>query len=124
MTDPDPDRRANVLRHDRSPAMNPTAPGAGSGPVPSRPKGLDLSTARDTAGYVWAVMWTVGSLGWRGIPAAEITTRRLTAAEPGAIYLFHVRAASADADALPTIVEELRTAGYGFATVAAMTPPR
>lgn len=68
-------------------------------------------------GYRWSAMWTVDSLGWRGIPAAEIVDRCLQRAEPGAIYLFHVGSASADADALPAIIAGLRSAGYGFRTL-------
>lgn len=66
-------------------------------------------------GYGYNVMWTVDSRGWMGIPAAEITQRCLELAEPGAIYIFHVGSASADAQALPAIISGLRAAGYSFA---------
>jgi peptidoglycan/xylan/chitin deacetylase (PgdA/CDA1 family) len=82
----------------------------------------DASVRADvgSAGYAYEAMWTVDSLGWKGIPAAEITERCLTRAEPGAIYLFHVGSASADAQALPAIIDGLRARGYRFATLAAL----
>jgi hypothetical protein len=63
-------------------------------------------------------MWTVDSTGWRGTAPTEITARCLAAAASGAIYLFHVGSASADALALQSIINGLRAAGYGFETVA------
>lgn len=73
-----------------------------------------------TAGYRYVAMWTVDSLGWKGIAATEITDRCLTGAEPGAVYLFHVGAASADHAALQAIIDGLRGRGYGFATLAGL----
>ncbi len=80
----------------------------------------DASVRADvgSAGYAYEGLWTVDSLGWKGIPAAEITERCLTRAEPGAIYLFHVGAAAADAQALPAIIDGLRAQGYRFATLS------
>jgi peptidoglycan/xylan/chitin deacetylase (PgdA/CDA1 family) len=69
-------------------------------------------------GYAYNVLWTVDSLGWQGLSAEAITARCLRGAEPGAIFLFHVGAASQDTAALPGIVAGLREAGYGFGTVA------
>lgn len=79
----------------------------------------DAGVLRDVgaAGYRWSVMWTVDSLGWKGLPAAEVVDRCVDGAVPGAIYLFHVGSASTDADALPTIIARLRAAGYGFVRV-------
>jgi peptidoglycan/xylan/chitin deacetylase (PgdA/CDA1 family) len=71
-------------------------------------------------GYSVNVMWTVDSLGWNGLSAAEITRRVVDGTVPGAIHLFHVGAASQDAAALPGIIAELRALGYGFVTVADM----
>jgi peptidoglycan/xylan/chitin deacetylase (PgdA/CDA1 family) len=64
------------------------------------------------------VLWTIDSLGWDARPPEEVVARVLGAAEPGAILLMHVGEASTDIDALPEIVDGLRDAGYGFATVA------
>ena len=71
-----------------------------------------------SVGYRYVAMWTVDSLGWRGLTAAEITSRCLDGAAPGAIYLFHVGSASADHAALQAIIDGLRAQGYGFATLA------
>ncbi|NGP07219.1 polysaccharide deacetylase family protein [Rhodococcus sp. 14C212] len=78
------------------------------------------------AGYV-PVRWTVDSLGWKGtsggLDAAAVTERVLAAAAPGQIVLLHVGAnpddgTTLDADALPAIIDGLRTRGYGFVDLA------
>lgn len=86
---------------------------------------FDASVNADVgaAGYRWNVLWTVDSLGWQGLSPAAITARCLEGAAPGAIYLFHVGAASQDAAALPAIVAGLRERGYSFGTVAEVVGP-
>lgn len=71
-------------------------------------------------GYTVNVMWTVDSLGWNGLSSTEITKRVLDGAVPGAIYLFHVGAASQDAAAQPGIIAGLRERGYRFVTIQEM----
>ncbi len=71
-----------------------------------------------TWGYRYNLMWTVDSLGWKGLTAEEIIARCLEGAQPGAIYLFHVGSASQDAAALPALIEGLRGQGFSFATIA------
>jgi peptidoglycan/xylan/chitin deacetylase (PgdA/CDA1 family) len=71
-------------------------------------------------GYTVNVMWTVDSLGWNGLSAAEITQRVVDGTVPGAIHLFHVGAASEDAAALPDIIHQLRDLGYRFVTIEEM----
>jgi peptidoglycan/xylan/chitin deacetylase (PgdA/CDA1 family) len=80
----------------------------------------DASVLADvgSVGYPYMVMWSVDSLGWKGIPAAQVTQRCLDAAEPGAIVLMHVGAASTDFEALQDIIDGVRARGLGFATVA------
>jgi peptidoglycan-N-acetylglucosamine deacetylase len=56
--------------------------------------------------------------GWKGIGADAVVARCLAAAEPRAIILLHVDAASDDAAALPDLIAGLGARGYGFATVA------
>lgn len=73
-------------------------------------------------GYRYSVMWTVDTLGWKGISPAEVVDRCLKGAKPGAIILLHVGAASTDFDALPAIIEGLSDAGYEFATISEMIP--
>jgi peptidoglycan/xylan/chitin deacetylase (PgdA/CDA1 family) len=70
------------------------------------------------AGYRYVLGWTVDSLGWQGLSAAAISTRCLSRAVPGAIYLFHVGSRSQDAAALPGIIQTLKEQGYGFDSVA------
>jgi peptidoglycan/xylan/chitin deacetylase (PgdA/CDA1 family) len=80
----------------------------------------DESVARDAGarGYRYLVLWTVDSLGWKGLAPADVVERCIERAEPGAIMMFHVGSASTDADALPDIIEQLRAGGYRFATLA------
>jgi peptidoglycan/xylan/chitin deacetylase (PgdA/CDA1 family) len=69
-------------------------------------------------GYTQQVGWTVDTLGWRGARTQDIIARALRLAAPNAVYVMHVGVQSRDALALPTIIEELRARGFGFATVA------
>jgi peptidoglycan/xylan/chitin deacetylase (PgdA/CDA1 family) len=62
-------------------------------------------------------MWTVDSLGWKGVAPADVLQRCVERAEPGAILMFHVGSASTDAEALPDIIEQLSGNGYRFATI-------
>jgi peptidoglycan/xylan/chitin deacetylase (PgdA/CDA1 family) len=71
--------------------------------------------------------WTVDSLGWKGTSGgqsvASVVSRVVGAAEPGAIVLMHVGSnpddgTTLDADALPTIITDLRAQGYGFVRLA------
>ena len=67
-------------------------------------------------GYAYNVMWSIDPQGWRGLPAAQISSIVLSQASPGAIVLMHTFAAG-DAGALGTIIDELRARGYRFATI-------
>ena len=70
------------------------------------------------AGYRYVLGWTVDSLGWQGLSAPAISTRCLSRAAPGVIYLFHVGSRSQDAVALPGMIQSLKDQGYSFDTVA------
>jgi len=80
--------------------------------------GHDVQAQVLQAGYRYVLGWTVDSLGWQGLSAAAISTRCLSRAAPGVIYLFHVGSQSQDAAALPGIIQSLKDQGYGFETVA------
>jgi peptidoglycan/xylan/chitin deacetylase (PgdA/CDA1 family) len=71
-------------------------------------------------GYTQQVGWTVDTFGWRGARTQDIIARALRLAAPNAVYVMHVGVQSRDALALPTIIEELRARGFGFATVATL----
>ena len=62
-------------------------------------------------GYRYDVLWTVDSLGWKGLTAAQVVTRVLDRVVPGAILMFHL-SVKADLDALPWIITWLRDQGY------------
>ncbi len=76
-----------------------------------------VNTDLSAAGYRYDVLWTVDSLGWKGLSAADIETRCLDRAGPGVIYLFHVGSQSQDAAALADLIGGLRDRGYGFVRV-------
>jgi peptidoglycan-N-acetylglucosamine deacetylase len=119
-------REARLAQLQRAEEAIRAAAGVGAVPWFRPPYGdVDQSVAADVwrAGFRFVVLWTVDSLGWRAAPAEEIVERCLTRSEPGAIYLFHVGSASADAVALPAVIDGLRAQGYGFATVAGVVPP-
>lgn len=76
-------------------------------------------------GYT-SIRWTVDTLGWKGTSGGQskqsVVNRVLSALRPGEIVLMHVGSnpqdgSILDADALPTIISELKKRGYGFVTV-------
>lgn len=82
--------------------------------------------AVNASGYA-AVRWTVDTLGWQGTMggtrgAGFVAQRVMAALVPGEIVLMHVGSnpqdgSTLDADALPSIISQLRAAGYGFTTL-------
>lgn len=83
-----------------------------------------IATA-NTLGYL-PVRWTVDTLGWKGTSGGTTTQtvvdRVLANLQPGEIVLMHIGSnpddgSTLDADALPRIIELVRAAGYGFATL-------
>ena len=64
-------------------------------------------------GFRYDVLWTVDSLGWKGLSAPEVVKRCLDRVVPGAVLMFHLSAKS-DLDALPWIIQWLRDNGYGL----------
>lgn len=80
---------------------------------------FDNQVLRDvrSRGYDYNLMWSLDSLGWKGLSQVEILDRVLAGLEPGAIYLFHVGAQSQDGPALSEIISALRKRGYEFARV-------
>jgi peptidoglycan/xylan/chitin deacetylase (PgdA/CDA1 family) len=82
---------------------------------------IDAATPVDaaSAGYRYVLLWTVDSLGWKGIAPSTVAARCLNSATPGGIVLLHVGSQSTDAAALPAIIDGLRARGYALVTVAA-----
>jgi peptidoglycan/xylan/chitin deacetylase (PgdA/CDA1 family) len=72
-----------------------------------------------------SIRWTVDTLGWEGKSGGQSTAtvlQRVKAAErPGEIVLMHIGAApdgsTLDADALPAVIAQLRSDGYGFVAI-------
>jgi peptidoglycan/xylan/chitin deacetylase (PgdA/CDA1 family) len=85
-------------------------------------------TAVNNTGYV-AVRWTVDSKGWQGtsggMSVRAVVDRVVGAARPGEIVLMHIGSnpddhTMLDAQALPTVIAQLRGRGYGFETLDAL----
>ncbi len=76
----------------------------------------DASVDRDVAtlGYRYELLWTVDTLGWKGVPPSQVVDRVLQHLGPGEIVLMHVGRASTDARALPAVLDALTSRGYGF----------
>jgi peptidoglycan/xylan/chitin deacetylase (PgdA/CDA1 family) len=73
-----------------------------------------------------SIRWTVDTLGWRGTSGGQsvqtVVNRVLANLRPGEIVLMHVGShptdgSTLDADAVPTIIAELKRRGYGFVTI-------
>ncbi len=62
-------------------------------------------------GYRYDVLWTVDSLGWKGLSTPEVVARCIGRAAPGTIFMFHL-GAPADLGALPWIIQWLRDQSY------------
>jgi peptidoglycan/xylan/chitin deacetylase (PgdA/CDA1 family) len=95
--------------------------GVAPGPWFRPPYGdYDRSVQADVlaAGYPLVVMWSTDSLGWQGLDPPALVARVLRGAEPGAIILFHVGAASTDAAALPAILDGIRDRNLRPVTIA------
>ncbi len=63
------------------------------------------------------IQWSVDSLDWKGLSAAEITERVLNGVQPGSIVLFH-NAAKHTPEALPGILDALQAKGYQIVPVS------
>jgi peptidoglycan/xylan/chitin deacetylase (PgdA/CDA1 family) len=73
-----------------------------------------------------SIRWTVDTLGWKGTSGGQSTqtvvARVLANLQPGEIVLMHVGShptdhSTLDADALPTVIAELKRRGYRFVTI-------
>ncbi len=91
------------------------------------PRLIDLVNARCYVPF----RWTVDSLGWKGTSGGMSVTavhdRVVAAAGPGAIVLMHVGSnpddgTTLDAAALPSVIRDLRAAGYRFVTLETALP--
>jgi peptidoglycan/xylan/chitin deacetylase (PgdA/CDA1 family) len=80
----------------------------------------DAATPADVAraGYRYVLLWSVDSLGWKGLAPSEVAARCLDGATPGGILLLHVGSQSTDAAALPAILDGLRARGYALVRIS------
>lgn len=69
-------------------------------------------------GYRYTIMWTIDTLGWDHATPAQILSRCLAGARPGAIVMMHVGIQSLDVKALPNVIADLRARHYRLVTVA------
>jgi peptidoglycan/xylan/chitin deacetylase (PgdA/CDA1 family) len=84
--------------------------------------------AVNSLGYV-PVSWTVDTLGWEGtnagISGASVIARVVAHAQPGEIVLMHVGGnpddgSTLDADALPAMIDALRSRSFSFVSLDAL----
>lgn len=118
-------REERIDQLQRADAVIRAAAGVTSRPYFRAPFGdTDISVLCDIAdaGYLYAVRWTVDTLGWNGASAEAIVQRAVANAQPGAVYIMHVGSESADGVALPQLIAALRAEGYSFGTVAEILP--
>jgi peptidoglycan-N-acetylglucosamine deacetylase len=80
---------------------------------------LDQSVLCDLAasGYSYVIMWNTDTNGYKKATADQIVATTLAEAKPGGIVVMHVASNSADAAALPRVIDTLRANGYSFGTV-------
>ena len=62
------------------------------------------------------IQWSVDSIDWKGISADEMTSRVVSRIHEGAIVLYHNNSDHV-LEALPKIIQLLKTRGYTFTTV-------
>ena len=75
---------------------------------------LLINTAKELGLYT--IQWDVDSLDWKDISAKEIIERVLKRVKNGSIVLFHNQGLHT-AEALPTIIKSLKSAGYEFVPI-------
>jgi peptidoglycan/xylan/chitin deacetylase (PgdA/CDA1 family) len=85
----------------------------------------------NSIGFV-PIGWTVDTLGWmgtsQGITVQTVVDRVLASLQPGEIVLMHGGTdtgdgSHVDADALPTVIRDIRGYGYNFVTINALRKP-
>jgi hypothetical protein len=72
------------------------------------------------AGFTHNIMWSIDVLGWNGLTRDQVINRALSNHGNGYIYLMHVGGQSQEGPALPSIIDGLRSRGYGFVTIPQM----
>lgn len=79
----------------------------------------DASVLRDISanGFAYNALWTVDSLGWKGISVGNIVANCLNQTGNGYIYLMHVGSASQDGVALPQVIDGLVSRGFVLGTL-------
>lgn len=75
---------------------------------------LVIQTARELGLYT--IQWDVDSLDWKDLSAKDITKRVVSKVKNGSIVLFHNQGLHT-AEALPNIIEKLKSQGYDFVTI-------
>ena len=75
---------------------------------------LLIDTAKELG--LFTIQWDVDSLDWKNLTANEITERVVKRVKNGSIVLFHNQGLHT-AEALPTIINTLKSAGYEFVTI-------
>ncbi len=89
-------------------------------PILFRPPYGDYNNALvetlESSGH-YPIQWSVDSLDWKGIPAAQIQKNVLPKVQSGSIVLFH-NAAKHTPEALPAILSSLQQQGYQIVPIS------
>ncbi|MBQ3596606.1 MAG: polysaccharide deacetylase family protein [Clostridia bacterium] len=75
---------------------------------------LVITTAKELGLYV--IQWDVDSLDWKDLSSSQIKERVIKRVKNGSIVLFHNQGLHT-AQALPSIIDELKEEGYTFVTI-------
>ena len=75
---------------------------------------LLIDTAKELGLYT--IQWSVDSLDWKDLSAAEIKSRVVSKVKNGSIVLFHNQGLHT-AEALPLVIKELKSKGYEFVPI-------
>ena len=73
-----------------------------------------IDTAKELGLYT--IQWSVDSLDWKDLSAAEIKSRVVSKVKNGSIVLFHNQGLHT-AEALPLVIKELKSKGYEFVPI-------
>ncbi len=111
---------ADQMRQEVQTCSEKIAAITGKAPILFRPpygdyNDLVVSTLRDM--HMYTIQWDVDSLDWKDPPPSEIVSRVCEKAQNGSIILFH-NAAQNTPEALPQVIEGLKTQGFDFLPVS------
>ena len=95
----------------------------GTGPVYTRPPYGNFNEAVSTSVGTPIILWSVDTLDWRSKDPGAIVSTAMSQVHDGAIILMH-DIYPTTVEAVPTLIDTLRQAGYEFATISELAQAR